>query len=463
MGYLRWHFHLIWDALPPVLVMYAISFGGNVAGLLYETPKIFSLVLLALTVPFAFRHTSRLPGMLSLILLVIVMCLSMVISPSFLGAWLVLLWVGIAITLWISQAIPVEQLERAVTAVITTMALIAFYDLIEWWFQNGFLAGAPIRPSSTLSNPNVVAPVMMIGIALALYTKRMLWLAAFAVVMTFTGSRATFLAMVVGTSTMAVFQSPQLHLTRKHILMGTAVVVVLLPLLILQTEHPTHAPTDTRVDLWRVAAITFTQHPLVGIGPERYRVAFLELAQMVHNTNHIHAHNIYLQVAAETGALGLIALGALILSTASRIWRAFRSGHKYGAGIAAALMAGLLAHGMLDYVYWVLALVLMISWVGRILLTTRPMPASDFPDHRNWRHTVTAGLAVLGYPAILLAHNIDRQMGWLYVSATGMAFLLSCAFYITIPATLQSVEPVTGERGKIAQPANTEQIPSLLS
>ncbi len=329
------------------------------------------------------------------------------------------------------------------------MALVALYDVIDWWIQNGFQAGMPIRPSSTLTNPNVVAPVMMIGIVMALYTRRILWLVVFAVALVFTGSRTTFLAMAAGTTVLALLQVQRLHLTRKHILIGIAVAVMLLPLLILQSEHPTHAPASTREDLWRVAAITFSRHPLVGIGPERYRVAFLELAQPIHNTNHTHAHNTYLQIAAETGTLGLIALGTLIVSAASRIWQAFRSGHKYGASMAAALMTGFLAHGMLDYVYWVLALVLMILWVGRILLTTRPrVLMSEYAGHIRWRHAVTAGLAVLGYPAILLARNIDEQMGWPYVSATGAAFLLSCAFYATIPATVERGEPVTEEPGE---------------
>jgi O-antigen ligase len=464
MENMRKHLHSIWSILPLLLLIYTATFGANVAGLFHEPLKIFSLVLLVLVVAFAFRRLSPAPSaVLPLTLLLTVMCISMLLSPSYLGAWLVLLWAGVVIVFWMSAAVPVDQLERALMTTIAVMALVALYDVLEWELQNGFPIGAPVRPSSTLSNPNVVAPVMMIGMALAFHTRRLVWLAVFTLVLVLTGSRAAFLATAIGAGILAIARVKRLRLNWKHLVVGLTTAVALLPLLLLQVEHPTHAPANTRFDLWRVAAITFSQHPLLGIGPERYREAFLDLAQVQHNVNHTHAHNTYLQVAAETGVLGLLALGGLIITATQRIWRGFRSGDRHGAPIAAALMAGLLVHGVLDYVYWVLALVLMALWAGRLLLTPRAQTCTlDTPEKFRWRHAVTLGLVVLGYPAMLLAHHIERHTGWLYVGTAGMAVLLTCAHYAVL-SPIQTAQSGTGGQSETTQHFNIGQTPTLFS
>ncbi|MBN1428287.1 MAG: O-antigen ligase family protein [Anaerolineae bacterium] len=436
MEYARQFLRSIRGIVPPVLVMYALAFGGNVSGLVYEETKLFSLVLLALIVPFSFRIVDRPPAVLPLTALVAVMCISMLISPSELGAWLVLLWAGVVIAFWASASVPIDQLERALMAVIMAMALIALYDVIEWWFRNGLSPASPIRPPSALWNPNIVAPVMMIGMALALYARRVTWLAVFLVVLVFSGSRGTFLGVAIGATILAVTRMPLPRLTPKRVIPGICFIAVLLLLFALQFRAPLSG-LDKRVDLWRAAALAFQQHPLVGIGPERYRVAFTELTREQYTVDLTHAHNTYLHIAAEMGILGLLALGGIVVAAMRRIRQASRLGHRQEAAIAAALTAGLLANGIFDYPYWVLALVLMILWTGRVLLTPRPQTLTRaLPGKTRWRLSITVGLAVLGYPVMLLAHQLDRQMGWMHQGITGAAFLLACALYATIPATL---------------------------
>lgn len=454
--------HVAWSVLPPILVMYAISFGGNVSGLFYEEIKIFSLAMLALVIPFAFRRPLHSPTVIPLVLLVAVMCISMLLSPSYLGAWLVLLWAGVVITFWMSEAVPVDQLERALMAVIAVMTLIALYDVIEWEFQNDFRAGTLLRPTSALYNPNIVAPVMMIGIALALYTQRILWLGLFIIVLVFTGSRATFLGMAMGALVLAAFQAPRLRLKGIYILAALTLIVFLL-LLVLHFRNPLYTLLE-RVDLWRAAVIAFLRQPLLGIGPERYRVALVELARMQSSANYTHAHNVFLHVAAELGMLGLLALGGIIIAGLLRIRKTFQTGNKQGAAIASALLAGLIAQGLLDYVYWVLALVLMVLWAGRIITTPRPQAYTPHPFEISGRRlAMTAGLVMAGYPAILLAHHIDRQMEWLYVCTTGMAFLLACAFYGVMTTGPQADQPIPLELSELPQPMNTRQVPNPLS
>ncbi|MBN1313630.1 MAG: O-antigen ligase family protein [Anaerolineae bacterium] len=446
MEYIHKLFRAVRGVIPPILVMYAAAFGGNVSGLYYDETKIFSLVLLLLVVPFAFRHTRRPPALLPLTVLVAVMCITMLASPSDFGAWLVLLWAGVVIAFWASEAVPVAQLEQAVIAVIAALALVALYDMIGWWLDAGFRLAKPLRPPSTLWNPNIVAPVMMIGIALALYSRRVIWLTVFLIVLVFAGSRATFLGMGVGAVVLVITRMPRPQLNRTHVFLGTALAILLVSLFVLQFRSPLQGLPE-RADLWRVAVITFLQHPLTGIGPERYRLAFLELVQrQLFPVDLTHAHNTYLHVAAEMGVLGLLALGGIIAAAVLRIRQAFHVGHKQGAAIAAALLGGLLAHGLLDYVYWVLALVLMLLWTGRILVTPQSLePASQSTGQGKWRLMFPIGIAVLGYPAILLGRNLDRQLGWLHQSATGMAFLIACTLYAMMPAAPQASQSGTSQ------------------
>lgn len=425
----------IWHALPPVLVMYALAFGGTISGLIYESLKIFSMALLALVVPLAARHARRPPAVIPLTGLLAVMAVSMLVSPSALGAWLVLLWAGVVIAVWLAEAVDAARLERALMAVFAALALVALYDVLDWWGRSGFALVPPIRPGSVLWNPNLVAPVMMIGMALALDTRRWVWLAVFGMVLVLTGSRATYLGTAAGAGVLAAMYlsrrgigrvAPRLRLTRIHLLIGLGLAIPLIPLIALQVQNPTHGSLGLRVDLWRVAAITFLRHPLTGIGPERYRVAFLELARLQHDINHQHAHNLYLQVAAELGIAGLAALGGLIAAAVRRIWDAFRGGHRRGAPLAAALLAALLVHGLLDYVYWIMTPVLIVVWTGRVLIAPDLPESAPDPRRIAWGTVITA---VLGFPALLLARYVDHWQGTLHQYATGMAFVLACVLY----------------------------------
>jgi tetratricopeptide (TPR) repeat protein len=78
--------------------------------------------------------------------------------------------------------------------------------------------------------------------------------------------------------------------------------------------------TSFRLVLWREAARTFAEHPLVGVGPANFGRALLRrndpALPRVQNTT---AHNVYLNLAAEQGAVGLAA-GAYLLSTAGIAW-----------------------------------------------------------------------------------------------------------------------------------------------
>jgi O-antigen ligase len=93
----------------------------------------------------------------------------------------------------------------------------------------------------------------------------------------------------------------------------------------------------------------FTDHPLIGVGPGNYSEHFQEYADQPGMTmrsfdNFGHQqfpHNLYLEVAAETGIAGLLAFFAVIASTMISLYVAYRSFMNAEAARTANMVASL--------------------------------------------------------------------------------------------------------------------------
>ena len=77
-----------------------------------------------------------------------------------------------------------------------------------------------------------------------------------------------------------------------------------------------------RSEMWAVAWEMFTASPLVGQGPSTYKAAWMAANPAAFDSG--HAHNLYLNVAAETGLVGLAAgawlIVALLRSLSRSLW-----------------------------------------------------------------------------------------------------------------------------------------------
>jgi O-antigen ligase len=94
--------------------------------------------------------------------------------------------------------------------------------------------------------------------------------------------------------------------------------------------------TMERLAHWIAGLNMFRAHPVLGVGAGNYDAAYARY------TTHLatwpealgHAHNYYINVAAETGIIGLLAFAAV---TVSMVWVGWRATH--GAGVAGTLGA----------------------------------------------------------------------------------------------------------------------------
>jgi O-antigen ligase len=113
--------------------------------------------------------------------------------------------------------------------------------------------------------------------------------------------------------------------------------------------RPSASRTGERGPIWQAAANVFLDHPWFGVGPGNYTRAMVEggyAARYIPGYPEVatgleQAHNVFLQVAAETGVFGLIAFTAFVFWMIRACWRAWKdSGHPLIAGgILFALLA----------------------------------------------------------------------------------------------------------------------------
>jgi O-antigen ligase len=102
------------------------------------------------------------------------------------------------------------------------------------------------------------------------------------------------------------------------------------------------------------------RHPLVGVGPRQARLAWPTPYGRPLVAR--YAHDEYLQVLAELGAVGLVLLVGLIATIARQLWRAREWAPSPGvwAGIVAGLVAAVV-HGGFDFLWHVPAVVLVCA------------------------------------------------------------------------------------------------------
>ncbi len=113
---------------------------------------------------------------------------------------------------------------------------------------------------------------------------------------------------------------------------------------------------------WLAAVGMFADHPWLGVGIGNYSVAYADYALGRWRDPLGHAHNYYLNVAAEAGLCGLVAYLALFAAAIAHAWRAFRrsaaqsEGGLFGFWPAVALgglgvLVHLSVHSLFDNLY----------------------------------------------------------------------------------------------------------------
>jgi len=142
-----------------------------------------------------------------------------------------------------------------------------------------------------------------------------------------------------------------------------------------------------RIDEWRVATQVIRDHPLTGVGPEGYRIAFASGVDRDYERDHgraqqpDRAHSGPLDLLLVGGVPALLAWLVVVGLVGRAAWALLRTGARRYAGVAAALVAHLAGQLLLfpvvelEPVVWLLAgLVVARAGIGRVPRPQRVPP-----------------------------------------------------------------------------------------
>lgn len=108
-----------------------------------------------------------------------------------------------------------------------------------------------------------------------------------------------------------------------------------------------------RFEMWQASLQMVLDYPLTGVGMSMFRAAvmrqpYYDVIESYHSQAYgpPHAHNEWIQIAADLGLPGLLFFAAWHIAMAYMVWVAWRSGWRPVQVIAIAAAAGLLAHGV---------------------------------------------------------------------------------------------------------------------
>jgi O-antigen ligase len=110
----------------------------------------------------------------------------------------------------------------------------------------------------------------------------------------------------------------------------------------------------TRLGIWAGAGLIFLSHPIAGIGYGNFKTVLTETIRVPEGFM-LDAHNLYMELLAETGILGFFAflvLAGTVIRRAIRMYSQSRSvmDAVISFGVATAVMS-VMAHGAVDYLF----------------------------------------------------------------------------------------------------------------
>jgi len=290
------------------------------------------------------------------------------------------------------------QIKRMIWVMLFSALVVTLYGFYQYlfginisateWVDGQQFPDLKLRVFSTLENPNLLAGflvtmiaigasmgykavtikgraalfglVTMFGICLLLTYSRGAWLSVLAVIGVYgmLCNRKIFWLLIL--LPVAVFFGHDAVLER-----------------IMSIINPTDTSSTLRIALWESTIAMIMDKPLLGIGWGSYWLVYPEYDFFINNAEVkiFHAHNMYLNIAAEIGIPGLITFLALMyghlrlaLSVLSRTVESWSSGLMLG--IIAAI-GGIIINGLTDYVmfniqlsmlYWLLSGLIVVVW-----------------------------------------------------------------------------------------------------
>lgn len=335
-------------------------------------------------------------------------------KPSLIGLAKVLIYVC---SYFSFGAILSKSTNRQITAIcvlVFTGLLVSLYGLYQYkigvaplaTWEDPTIAQQGVRIYSTLGNPNLLAgylvPLAPLAFALgvmALSLRRwILGIVAFAssfvisLAVVLTGSRGGWLGLFVTTIMMVFLFVCYLWINQPCLRRILLIAVTLLAVAVSVGLHfvPAfeqrlhsmfvgydHSSNAFRMNVWQSSFKMFLDNWWFGTGPGNQTFIQAYGLYMKSGYDALGAYCVPLEVAAETGVLGLLFFIVLVVSSVARGHWPFWHGDSHvkrwlAAGVATAVF-GLMAHGLVDTVFY-RPQVQFIFWLMLAILSTSTQP-----------------------------------------------------------------------------------------
>ena len=290
------------------------------------------------------------------------------------------------------------QIKRIVWVMLTSAVMVTLYGFYQYlfginisaneWVDGEQFPDLKVRVFSTLENPNLLAgflvTMMAIGASMGYKSKTMVGkvllfgvVGIFGACLILTYSRGAWLSLL------AVIGVYGLLCNRKIFWL-----FVLLPIAmflghdavlerIMSIMNPTDTSSTLRIALWESTIAMIEDKPFFGIGWVSYWLVYPEYDFFVNNPSIkiFHAHNMYLNIAAEIGIPGLLAFLGIMYGHVRLALSILRNSlESWSSGLMLGIIAafgGIIINGLTDYVmfniqlsmlYWLLNGLIVVVW-----------------------------------------------------------------------------------------------------
>jgi len=250
----------------------------------------------------------------------------------------------ISILFIISQADDMQK-NVLIKTIVIAAAVISVYSIYQyfWGYQHtidflkktndDFLLNSPYardillqkRAIGTFPSPNILAGYLIMAFFLSLthiQAHRLPSLACapiIAIALILTKSLGAYLSLII--ALIMLFFLSYKNIKKHKLIAAICFIFISLGIVfivsskwgrLMNLDNP-HNPITQRLNYWRISMAAIKDHPFLGIGPGNFQEVFLRY-KVGWSIDTRYSHNIFLQTWLETGIIGLIAIGYLIIA-----------------------------------------------------------------------------------------------------------------------------------------------------
>jgi putative inorganic carbon (HCO3(-)) transporter len=289
-----------------------------------------------------------------------------------------------------------QQVQRLVWAVMASALLVTSYGFYQYvhgvdistfhWVDGEQFPDLKVRIFSTLQNPNLLAGFLVVVMSLAigqgLYTERIgskLLLFALVIVLgtclVLTYSRGAWLSIVAVATICGRFYNRKVLWLFLLIPLGALFCQDAVMERLMSIFNPTDTSSTLRIALWESTIAMIWDKPLLGIGWGSYWLVYPEYDFFLNNpaARIVHAHNMYLHIAAEIGIPGLLVFLIIIYGHTKKAMDILsHTNNRWVTGLMLGIVAavlGLAVNGFTDYIMFNVQLSMLFWLLNGVIIT----------------------------------------------------------------------------------------------